>query len=907
MKLIQVKKSALLLLSVGTMSSLAAQVTPQAMTVNDLASWERITAKAISEDGQWITAKMEPWKGDATVYVYNRQGEEIASFHPAKKSEFSLSASPYLLVTKTITLEESEALKQKKTKEDKMPMDKLVIYDLQNRKEQCIDSIRSYKLSGNGKWIAYQQGRKADSTLYVRTPDGSQTVSFPGVTDYFFPKKNNVLFYISKDSVASAPGLYAYLPEKKIHKPIWEGKGVFKQVVPDEKGDKLAFLYSQDKDSTERNLILYISEEQSVAQKIAEKTDDIVPEGWIISEHGKLSFSKQARRLFFGIAPQPKEKDTTILSENRPEVHIWNWNERIQYTQQDYEKAEDLKKNYTVAYNLETKNFVALTTPDRPTLLTVENDDAVTALLTTTIPYDIERMWKGTSRADVYSINLQTGGTQPVITGTIARVRLSPQGKYAYWYNPQDSSWYTYATAHSRLYRLTTPASFAAWNEDSDVPDYPPSYGTAGWLTDDKAILLYDRFDVWQFHPEAASDPVNLTVDGRRKHIAYRRIQLDEEETAINPKEKQLLSGFNHTTKGYGYYATQFTRPFTPQTLLAGDFMLSTPLKARKDNALIYTSERYDQYPDIRLSDPSFKHSIRLTQGHRRQEHFRWGTAELTSWLSSDGKPLEGVIYKPEGFDPQKKYPVIVNFYERNSETLHSYRMPEVHRSSVDYHFYNSNGYIVFNPDIRYDDGYPGESCFKSVMPGIASLIAQGYVDEKAIGAQGHSWGGYQDAYLATRTHMFAAIESGAPVVNMFSAYGGIRWGSGLNRSFQYERGQSRIGFSIWESPLRYLENSPLFDMDKVETPILIMANDKDGHVPWYQGIEFFVALKRLQKPAWLLNYTGEPHWPTRMANKIDFQKRMFQFFEHYLNHKPMPQWMSTGVPAVDRDFELGY
>jgi dipeptidyl aminopeptidase/acylaminoacyl peptidase len=192
-------------------------------------------------------------------------------------------------------------------------------------------------------------------------------------------------------------------------------------------------------------------------------------------------------------------------------------------------------------------------------------------------------------------------------------------------------------------------------------------------------------------------------------------------------------------------------------------------------------------------------------------------------------------------------------------------------------------------------------------MSGVTALIAKGYVDEKAIGAQGHSWGGYQDAYLATRTNLFAAIESGAPVVNMFSAYGGIRWGSGLNRSFQYEHGQSRIGKSIWESPLRYLENSPLFDMDKVQTPILIMANDKDGHVPWYQGIEFFVALKRLQKPAWLLNYTGEPHWPVRMANKMDFQKRMFQFFEHYLHAQPMPKWMSEGVPAVDRDFELGY
>ena len=173
-----------------------------------------------------------------------------------------------------------------------------------------------------------------------------------------------------------------------------------------------------------------------------------------------------------------------------------------------------------------------------------------------------------------------------------------------------------------------------------------------------------------------------------------------------------------------------------------------------------------------------------------------------------------------------RKYPVIVNFYERNANTLYNYHMPSPGRSTIDYPFYLSHGFIIFNPDVRFTDGYPGESCYNCVMPGITSLIAKGYVNEKAIGAQGHSWGGYQVAYLATRTRLFAAIESGAPVVNMLSAYGGIRWGSGLNRSMQYEHGQSRIGGNIWEMPLQYIENSPLFNMDKVTTPILIMHND---------------------------------------------------------------------------------
>lgn len=264
-------------------------------------------------------------------------------------------------------------------------------------------------------------------------------------------------------------------------------------------------------------------------------------------------------------------------------------------------------------------------------------------------------------------------------------------------------------------------------------------------------------------------------------------------------------------------------------------------------------------------------------------------------------------MYKPADFDPEKHYPLIVNFYERNADTYHSYRQPEPHRSTIDYHFYTSNGYVIFNPDVRYKNGYPGQSAYNCIIPGVEKLLRQGYIDRKRIGAQGHSWGGYQVAELATRTDLFAAIESGAPVVNMFSAYGGMRWGTGLNRSFQYEHGQSRIGRTPWEAPELYRENSPLFNMDKVNTPILIMANDNDGHVPWYQGIEYFVALKRLQKPVWLLDYTGEPHWPMRMANRIDFQKRMFQFFQHYLNGKPMPHWMKTGVPAIRQEYTLGY
>lgn len=482
-----------------------------------------------------------------------------------------------------------------------------------------------------------------------------------------------------------------------------------------------------------------------------------------------------------------------------------------------------------------------------------------------------------------------------------------PQGNYAWWYQQTDSCWYTIELAEGKEYRLTTPQTFTAWDEENDVPDYPYPYGEAGWTQGDKEFLIYDRYDIWKFDPKGMAKSVNLTANGRENRIQYRFIKLDKEEKSIDIRKLQLLSGFEEQTKRSGYYEARFSSPAKPKVLINGDYMLRTPLKAKETNDVIYTMETFERYPDIHMSDLSFRKSIQLTNGMKQQEGIKWGTAELVSWTSLDGKPLEGVVYKPADFDPAKKYPLIVNFYERNSETLHNYRMPEPHRSTVDYHLYNSNDYIIFNPDVVYEDGHPGESCYNCVMPGIEALISKGYINEKAIAAQGHSWGGYQVAYLATRTNLFAAIESGAPVVNMFSAYGGIRWGSGLARSFQYEHTQSRIGGTPWSANDLFVENSPLFTMDKVETPILIMHNDNDGHVPWYQGIEYFVALKRLQKPVWMLNYSGEIHWPMKLANRIDFQKRMFQFFNHYLKNEPMPRWMKDGLPAVKKDFDLGY
>jgi len=298
------------------------------------------------------------------------------------------------------------------------------------------------------------------------------------------------------------------------------------------------------------------------------------------------------------------------------------------------------------------------------------------------------------------------------------------------------------------------------------------------------------------------------------------------------------------------------------------------------------------------VTDSSFASLKKVSDANPQQAGMLWGSDEIVSFENVDGVPLQGILYKPENFDAHKKYPMIVYLYEKLSQNLNHFVEPKP-MDSINISYYVSNGYLVFTPDIVYQTGYPGQSALKCVMAGVNAVTAKGFVDEKNIGIQGHSWGGYQIAYMVTQTNRFKAAEDGAPVANMISAYDGIRWGPGRPRQFQYEHTQSRIGGTIWEYPLRFIENSPIFMVDKIQTPLLIIHNDADDAVPWYQGIELFLALRRLGKEAYMFTYNGEPHHLRRRPNQKDYATRMAQFFDYELKAGPKPKWMDEGVPYL--------
>jgi dipeptidyl aminopeptidase/acylaminoacyl peptidase len=382
--------------------------------------------------------------------------------------------------------------------------------------------------------------------------------------------------------------------------------------------------------------------------------------------------------------------------------------------------------------------------------------------------------------------------------------------------------------------------------------------------------------------------------------LTFRLVDLDrDDDRAIDPTKPLFMRAFSEVTKGSGFYRDRLGITQAPEKIVFGDLNYGTPTKARNADTYLLTKSTFIDFPNLWVGS-NLTALTKVSDANPWQSEYNWGTAELVTWTSTDGHPLQGILYKPENFDPKKKYPMVSYFYEDLSDGLHNY-VPPTGRNVINATHYVSNGYLVFEPDIFYEIGYPGPSAMKSIVPGVQKLVDRGYVDPKGLGLQGQSWGGYQTAYMITQTSMFSAAMAGAPVANMTSAYGGIRWGSGMARAFQYEATQSRIGKSIWDAPNLYVENSPLFWLPRVTTPLFIMSNDADDAVPWYQGIELFVGMRRLGKEVYMIDYNNDVHNPASRANQKDIAMRMQQFFDAKLRGMASPDWMVKGIPAKDK------
>ena len=920
------KNNCFVLLTFLTLSAFAQK---KVLNHADVDLWNSVKNKTISNNGDFVMYSLEKGEKDSHLKIKNKNGGLVFDHERSINGKFT-SNSDYAIFTIKAWKDCLTEMKRRKVKKDEMPTDTLAIYNLSTKELTKIANIKSYKVPT--KWsgvVAFQlteikakNAKKKDTLvkakktkkqkkvsktngyhLVIRLLNSGSQDTIKYVTNFSFAKEGKKMAYVTTgDDSNFSPGVYILDLENNTTTQVFKShkKTKYYEVNLSDSGRNLGFVVDADttKALVRPNKLYHWSEGADTAILIAD--DQSAPQGYRVSSDGRLRFSKDETKLYFGLATPPIVKDTTLLKEEIVNVEVWTYDEPRLYTVQELQVKNDKKKSYATAYHLGSKKIVQLASTEYPNFDLGDEGNADVALVANPIPYQLESQWTANRLNDLALVDVNSGKTTQILK-RVNYFDLSPKAKYVYGYQRSDTTWIAYGVNSGKKIELTKGRVF--YNELNDSPNYPGSYGIAGWTKNDEAILIYDRYDIWQFNPDTGIS--KRLTNGRESKVRYRYVRLDAEERNIDPKGKWLLSTFDENTKHSGYYEYN-AKTEKGKQLISGPYSYGELVKAKDSDNLIYTRQSFEEFPDVRLSDLNFKKETRLTNANPQQSDYNWGTSELVKWISLDGKELSGMLIKPENFNPNKKYPLIVNFYEKSSNGLFRHRAPSHGRSTINYSFYASRGYVIFNPDVYYRIGYPGESAYNCVIPGITSLIEKGFIDKNNIGVQGHSWGGYQIAYLVTKTDIFKAAEAGAPVPNMISAYGGIRWWTGLSRQFQYEHTQSRIGGTPWEYPTRYVENSPIFNLDKVNTPLLIMHNDADGHVPWYQGIELFVSLRRLGKPSWFLNYNDEPHWPLKMQNRKDFNIRLAQFFDYYLKGTPKPVWMQRGVPAIEKGINQG-
>lgn len=915
--------------------------------------WKSLQNAVISSNGQWISWEINPQKGDGWLYLYNTVNGMKDSFERGYEAKFSPNAN-YIVFKIKPQYDTVRKLKLAKTKKEKLPADTLAIIVFRGKQIKKIPRVKSYKIAEeNTDWMAYllekelkedkkspkdttkikkeeksekppdtartekvskqkekskKEKEQSGTNLVICNPVLDTLFKFKNCDEYVVAKKGSMIVFttIKKDSVDST-AVHVFTGLNKTL--ILENKpGTYKSLNTDDPGKQLAFIFSKDTAEKKNYSLFYWNTELKNAEKFADTTNKDIPAGWGVSENGNPYFSDDGKRLYFTTAPRPiPDKKDTLLDEEKVRVDVWNWKDTRLQSQQLKELRDDQKKSYLAVTDLKNKDIFQLGDSTNDNVTTIQKGNGNVALGYSNKKYQREASWTDDIYNDVYVIDLKKK------TKTLALVKcrsfsLSPGGNYILWYEAGDSSWYCRNIKNNKTVSLTKNINVNFYNEEHDVPSLPSSYGFAGWTEGDRQVLIYDKYDIWLIDPAGKEKQVNLTNNfGRRNSIIFRYVKLDKEAQFINSKESQMLKAFYEKTKNEGFFRITFNPYTDPQVLVTENYRFSIPVKATHSEILIWKKSNFIKYPDLWYSNIDFTGSKQISITNPQQKKYLWGTVEPVTWTSLTGEKLDGLLYKPENFDPSKKYPMIVYFYERYSDNINNHYIPQPSSSVINFPLYTSNGYLIFIPDITYHTGYPGRSAYDAIISGTLKLCERPYVDKNRLGLQGQSWGGYQVAYLVTQTNLFAAAMAGAPVSNMTSAYGGLRMESGVTRMFLYEAGQSRIGATLWEKPDLYRENSALFYADKIQTPVLIMSNDNDGAVPWEQGVEFFNALRRLDKPAWLLCYNGGEHNLTKWPDRVDLSIRMMQFFDHFLKGAPEPEWLAKGLPAIEKSKNNGY
>jgi dipeptidyl aminopeptidase/acylaminoacyl peptidase len=889
----------LLLIGVPKPPHLAAQSLPAA-TPKDYAQWHTMSPAVMSEDGNWIAWTLTMQENNDTLWVKHRLTGKSKSMAFASQPRFS-GDHAWLAVRIGVSYAEQEKLtEQKKSVEYALGLVKLADLSM-----ETIKNVTRFEFSDNGKWLAVTLGKPADSkaagsTVLLRNLSTGLTRSIGNVTESAFNKASNRFAYITHGgsirtvelvNLASLATLVVSSDTTQYTKLTW-----------DKKGQTMAF-FKEKKDPK------YLSESQTVhfytatAASPQLKQYELPSEpyaGWRIFGGSNLSISDDGQRVHFGIKPWERkpEPDTTkgkkpATKEKLAPVDVWSWNDKEIQPRQKITYTQDLNRSWESVWFVQADKMQLLADSLRPEVNSSMAHTTVIAWHSDTYKPAFKN-----DLADFYLVDAYNGQKRLLLQGQPMGMGSTPStsttGRYVHYF--KDLKHYLYDTRTQKTVYLSANIPQPVHNVRDDRPGVIGPAAPSYWLKGDARVLLHDEFDVWSVLPDGSS-PRRLT-QGREQKIIYRIVRLNLEEPALDPAELVMLSMTGDHDMQSGY-ASLDLRTGQVRTELFEPKSISRLTKADKAKVYSFVSQRYNEPPALHLGT-TLASASKVYASNPQAANYAWGKSEMVYFTSRDGRPLKGALYYPANYEPGKQYPMIVYIYEILSNGLHQYVNPSV-RSAYNTSHYTSQGYFVFRPDIVYALDDPGVSAVNCVVPAVETVLKTGMIRADGVGLMGHSWGGYQTAFLVTQTDLFKAAIAGAPLTNMMSMSLAIYWNTGSPNQKIFETSQGRFSGPWYETEEAHRRNSPIIFADKINTPTLMTFGDKDGAVDWHQGIELYGTMRRMGKPFTMLVYADENHNFTKRENQMDYFNRVTQFLDHYLKGAPAPSWLKDGVPYLER------
>jgi dipeptidyl aminopeptidase/acylaminoacyl peptidase len=876
---------------------------------------------AIAGDGKSFAYGYDPNDGEGALYIRSLDGtrvDTIARGHDAAFSEDSR------WIGWLVSTPEKEARKLRKQR--KPVPESFGLQATAGGERLSIPDVRSFTFSRTSRWVAIHKSHTGQDTsfdgadLIVRDLQAGTSTNIGNVLEFAFDSAGDKLAWLVDAADRAGNGIYVMDLASGRTTPLNTAQEDYAQLAWSRDGTRLATLRGLvPKGMVQRkNVLVVVAGVGSAKPTVTEYNaaqDASIPKELVVSDLKDLEWSRDGQLLFLGLKEQQPELPKADDENPLPNVDVWHWNDDEVQSVQIVRAQAEKRFTWLAVYEPKTRSVSRLTDDS---LRTADlTDNSRWAIGRDETPYRGEVAWGG-SHADYYRLNVVTGERKLIAKGLGRSYGTSPDSRWFLY--QRDSHLIAYEIASGRTVDLSAASKVDLIDKDDDHPYEVPVYGIAGWSRDGKSVLAYQDLDLWQL-PLDGSMGRNLTKGvGEKEQIRFRLVRLDQpsrgrgfrgrgraqapddvDDLGVDLTKPLVLSAYGKWTKKSGYY--ELKPGGTPEALAFDDVMYGSLLKAKHADRVAFTKQTFTMFPDWWVSSTSLDDQKRVTDADPQLIDYAWGRRELIDFTNSKGQRLQGTLTLPANYEPGKKYPMLVYFYETLSQTHHQFSMP-VYDDRPHMSEYASDGYLVFEPDIVYEIGKPGSSALDCVTSGVKKVIELGYADPAHIGIQGHSWGGYETSFILTHSTMFAAVVTGAPPTNLVSFYDETYPGSGTLQQGIVEVGQVRMGTNPWDSPELFESQSAIPNVRAITAPFLILHGTADNAVDWHQGLELYAAARRWGKHVILLSYPGEPHHLSKEENQKDFQIRMKQFFDHYLKGAPAPAWMTDGVPFLEKNYE---